>query len=174
MAFLAIFSFFSVSMLIYFFADSFSSNQDYQILMKVSSLWQNSGLENQSVYTSLKAQEVAPIDFDTFLGTGFYHGWSATGSFSRSDTGYLQCYFGYGLMMTIFFYSFLYFYFIKSWAFIKEKKLSTIMLFFFFAIVIGEGKEPYIHHFGEPFVFLMVCLLCEKENSKLICEGNYD
>ena len=143
------------------YPEFFSSIEDFGIYRKLKEIWEG-GMENSSFVTSLQAQEVAPISFETIIGTSIYRGYSGSGVLNRSDTGYLQAYFGYGLIMTVVFYFCLYKCMLENIFAIKDKDTKLLFLFFFAAIAIVEAKEPFIHHYGLPFAFFVGVFLCQK------------
>lgn len=155
------------------YPEFFASIEDFQIYRKLKDLLQG-GAENSSFVTSLMAQEVAPISVETIIGTSIYRGYSSSGVLCRSDTGYIQAYFGYGLIMAIVFYFCLYKLMLKNIFAIKDKDTRLLLLFFFTAIAIVEAKEPFIHHYGLPFVFFMSAFLQQKQeqNEKSLITGD--
>ena len=141
--------------------DFFATINEFEIFRKISDFW-TVGMANSSIVTSLQAQQIAPITSETIIGTSLYRGYSATGLFSRSDTGYLQAYFGYGLVGAVIFYICLYRDMIRNILSINNKKMQILLCMFLVVIIAGEAKEPYIHHYGILFVFYMICLLWHK------------
>lgn len=144
------------------YPDFFASIESFGIYRKIKELLQG-GADNSSFVTSLLAQEVAPISAETILGTSIYRGYSSSGVLCRSDTGYIQSYFGYGLIMAVIFYVCLYGAMLKNIFAIKSRDVKFLMLFFFVAITVVEAKEPFIHHFGLPFAFFMITFLQQKQ-----------
>lgn len=144
------------------YPEFFSSIEDFGIYRKLKEIWEG-GTENSSFLTSLQAQEVAPISIETIIGTSLFRGYSSSGVLNRSDTGYLQAYFGYGLIMAVVFYFCLYKYMLENIFAIKDKDTKLLFLFFFVAIAIVEAKEPFIHHYGLPFAFFIGVFLYQKQ-----------
>ena len=147
------------------YPEFFSSIETFGIYRKLKELLVG-GTDNSSFVTSLLAQEVAPISAETIIGTSIYRGYSANGVLCRSDSGYIQAYFGYGFIMAIVFYVCLYKEMLKNIIVIKNRDTKFIMLFFFAAIVVVEAKEPFIHHFGLPFAFFMIAFLEQKQEQR--------
>lgn len=147
----------------------FSEIDDFEIYRKISEFW-TGDIKDTSIVSSLEAQEKAPISMETIIGTGIFRG-RANGVYQRSDTGYYQNYFGYGLLMAIVFYFILYKCMFRNLMQIKDIKIKIPMYFLFAIIAFGEAKEPYIHHFGNVFVFFMICFLAQKD--QYIYETNY-
>lgn len=140
----------------------FSEIDDFEIFRKVSEFW-TGDVKDTSIVSSLEAQEKAPLSIDTVIGTGIYRGRSAGGSFQRSDAGFYQNYFGYGLIMVIVFYFTLFKCMYKNLKSIQDKHVKITLFFLFAIIIFGEAKEPYIHHFGNVFVYFMICFLSQKK-----------
>ena len=150
------------------YPEFFSSIENFGIYRKIKELLEG-GADNSSFVTSLLAQEVAPISVETIIGTSIYRGYSGSGVLCRSDTGYIQAYFGYGLIMAVVFYVCLYRVMLKNIIVIKNRDIKFIIMFFFAAIVVVEAKEPFIHHFGLPFAFFMTVFLQQKQEQREKC-----
>lgn len=129
--------------------------------------FQEVGIENQNTVHTLREQAVAPICLHTLLGTSYYRG-TVDGLTTMSDTGYLQSYFGNGLILTLVFYFYLYRLMFINVRYIKNRVICILLGFLFLSIVFAEGKEPYIYHYGNTFVFFLACFLSNKPHKQLI------
>lgn len=138
----------------------FTEIEDFEIFRKISEFW-TVGAKESSIVTSLQAQAVAPITTETIIGTSLFRG-NFNGIISTSDTGYYQNYFGYGLIGVIVFYSVLYFIMWSNIKRITDSNIKYLLLFLLLIIMFGEGKEPYIHHYGNIFVLFMASFLSQK------------
>lgn len=138
--------------------------EDFSNFYKLTS-FQEQGFNNQTTISTLKAQAVSPICLHTLIGTSLYRG-SIDGLTTMSDTGYIQSYFGNGLIFTVIFYFFLYKLMFANVRQINNKIVRLLLGFFLFSIVFMEAKEPYIHHFGNTFVFFLACFLANKSSKK--------
>ncbi len=142
------------------------------IIIKFRSIFAEGVLNNETAKT-LITQDVASISVETLLGTGLYRGMTVSGIINMSDTGYLQNYFGLGLIVTIIFYYTIYSCMYKNIKKLKDPVIKFIMGYFFLAIMVAEAKEPYIYHHGELFVFFMIVYMEYKNNYKLIEEDSH-
>ncbi len=141
-------------------ATFFADIEDFSSFHKLIS-FKEVGFEQQTTVRVLREQAVAPICLHTLLGTSLYRG-TIDGLTTMSDTGYIQSYFGNGLIFTVFFYFVLYKLMLKNVRSIRNRVVFIILGFLFVSIAFTEGKEPYIHHFGNTFVFFTACFLANR------------
>ena len=147
--------------LIMVFPAFFNDIENFQTFNKISQLW-TVGVKESSIVKTLNAQVVAPISAETIIGTSIFRGTSGMGVISRSDRGYYQCYFGYGLIVTIIYYYIIYYTILRNILIIGEKKNKLLFFMMLVVMAVGEMKEPYIHHYGNIFVILLACLLANR------------
>lgn len=141
-------------------ASFFSEIDDFRNFTKITDLW-DLGVEDQATVSTLKSQKVAPLSSETLLGTSLYRG-TINGITTMSDTGYIQSYFGHGLIFAFIFYFVLYRSMIINIKAVKNKMVFLVLVFFGLSIALAEAKEPYIYHYGITFVFFLICFLAQK------------
>ena len=124
------------------------------ILSKIYSLF-SGNFANSRTMKDISSQVIAPISLNTFWGTGIYRGISATGIMCTSDFGYVQTYFGYGLVMASLFYLSIFYGMYNAINNIHDKNIKFIMILLAISIAIAEIKEPYMSHYGVLYVFFV-------------------
>ena len=72
-----------------------------------------------------------------------------------SDFGYVQTYFGYGLVMASLFYLSIFYGMYNAINNIHDKNIKFIMILLAISIAIAEIKEPYMSHYGVLYVFFV-------------------
>lgn len=130
---------------------------------KIETLFGGNFAESRTA-RDLKEQTIAPLSIETFFGTGIYRGTSATGIICTSDFGYIQTYFGYGLVVAVVFYVSIFTAMFVSVKRMQDTNVKILMFLLAFSIAIAEIKEPYISHQGVLFVFFVACrsYFCER------------
>lgn len=131
-----------------------SEVENSYILSKIYSLF-SGNFANSRTMKDISSQVIAPISLNTFCGTGIYRGVSATGIMCTSDFGYVQTYFGYGLVMASLFYLSIFYGMYNAINNIHDKNIKFIMILLAISIAIAEIKEPYMSHYGVLYVFFV-------------------
>ena len=87
---------------------------------------------------------IPPISIKTIIGTGITSGVSGNGICVTADGGYVRMYVGIGLPLAILFYLFTFIEIFKLIKRIPDLSVKISLFYFFFVLVLGEYKEPFI------------------------------
>jgi hypothetical protein len=115
-----------------------------------------------STVNALNEMPIPPIDMQTILGTGLAstaNGLNASGS----DIGYVQTYYGFGLLMSGLFYVSLLLYLMKNIFKIINRDARLLCFVFFVPLFIMELKEPFITKITYPFTLFVLIFLSKKK-----------
>ncbi len=154
-----------IGLIITIIPEFFNDIENFEIYKKFIDFLYN---RNESSFiSSLSRQQIAPIDIDTILGTGYHAGESWMGNTTRADSGYIKSYFGFGLPMAIIFYLVFYISTFKTIKKINDLPTKVITFFFLATIIIAEIKEPYIFHFGEPILILTIVYISLNQQCRM-------
>ena len=159
-----LFGYLAIFLLITLAATFFEEIEEFRNFEKITDFGEL-GIEDQATVSTLKSQKVAPLSIYTLIGTSIFRGTAGPGITTMSDTGYLQAYFGHGLIFALIFYITLYKQMYKNVKRISNKLVYIVASYFFLTIMAAEAKEPYIYHYGITFVFFMICFLSYKTNT---------
>ncbi|WP_159818022.1 hypothetical protein [Colwellia sp. 20A7] len=105
---------------------------------------------------------IPALEITTIIGTGLVtnaNGLNASGS----DVGYVQTYYGFGLVVSILFYSSLFFYLARSITSLTNSVNKLLCIVFFIPLFIIEFKEPFITKITYPIILLILIFLSQKE-----------
>ncbi|MCS6095026.1 hypothetical protein [Shewanella baltica] len=111
---------------------------------------------------ALGEMPIPPLDITTIIGTGLAstpNGLNASGS----DIGYIQTYFGFGLIISIFFYASFFVYLVNNIFKLPNSKNKLLCLIFFAPLFIIELKEPFVTKIIYPLILLVLIFLSQKE-----------
>lgn len=106
---------------------------------------------------------IPPITSETLIGTGITSGRSGNGIYVNADGGYVKLYVAYGLIIAIFFYTFLYTKMVGIAKRFRDKSLRFFVYLFILYIVAAEFKEFVIYDMYMLCVFFIMTLLIDKE-----------
>lgn len=121
--------------------------------------------KGSSLY-ALNKMEIPPISLETIIGTGIRRGTSSAGTKIWNDMGYIQSYFGMGLICAAVFYLSLLKKVYKKIAKIGDKGLRYILLFWLTIIYVMELKEPFILKYI-PVFFINISYFVSKREEEL-------
>lgn len=113
---------------------------------------------------------IPPLDIATIIGTGLAstpNGLNASGS----DIGYIQTYFGFGLVNAILFYVSFFFYLANNIFKLPNSKNKLLCLIFCAPLFIIEFKEPFITKITYPLILLVLIFLSQKELGRKDAQG---
>lgn len=111
--------------------------------------------------STLIGMGIPEINEKTFFGLGgslAEDGQNASGS----DVGYIQSYYGYGLVFSFVFYSSFFLYIVKNILVIRVRDYRLLAWVLFIPLFIIELKEPFIFKFVYPVILLSVIYLSRR------------
>ncbi len=117
-----------------------------------------------STVGALAKMPIPRIEVTTIVGTGLA---STTNGFnaSGSDVGYVQTYYGFGLIVAILFYCSLFMYLIRNILKLPTSKNKVLCMIFFIPLFLIEFKEPFITKIVYPMVLLIIIFLSQKQKT---------
>lgn len=110
-----------------------------------------------SAITVIRSMNIPPLTIETFFGTGMIYGITPSGLILNHDAGYVRMYTAIGLVGCVAYYGIIYGYYLSIVNKVKNKTDKRIYLFFLFAIIIGEMKEPFLGK--TPITIILSCIL---------------
>lgn len=143
------------------------SDRYNRLIYKIVDLQENMG--QSGTLQALDNQKVAPITFETIIGTGLSRGISESGLLSNHDGGYFRTYFGIGLIMAILFYGLLYF---SMYCMMRKNASSPVfylLLTYLLVCIIIEYKEPFMLKYIPFFLFTIFSLKVREDGGYNIC-----
>ena len=111
---------------------------------------------------ALAKMPIPALEIKTIIGTGLAakaNGLNASGS----DIGYVQTYYGFGLIVSILFYATLFIYLVKNIIRLPNSTNKLLCAVFFIPLFIIELKEPFITKIIYPLILLILIFLSKKE-----------
>lgn len=117
-----------------------------------------------STLGALGEMPIPRLEVTTIIGTGLAakaNGLNASGS----DIGYVQTYYGFGLVVSILFYVSFFFYLVRSILKIANSANKLLCIVFFMPLFIIEFKEPFITKIIYPLILITLIFLSAKEVS---------
>lgn len=117
--------------------------------------------EDSSV-EAIRGMPIPPIDIETIAGTGLASTPSGLNA-SGSDVGYIQTYYGFGLVFSIVFYLSMFLYLLKNIYMLENRSNRLICFLFFVPLFIIEFKEPFVTKISQPIVLFILIFLSRRE-----------
>ena len=111
---------------------------------------------------ALAKMPIPALEIKTIIGTGLAakaNGLNASGS----DIGYIQTYYGFGLVISILFYGSFFFYLVRNILKLDNSGNKLLCIVFFMPLFIIEFKEPFITKIIYPIMLLILIFLSQKE-----------
>ena len=114
-------------------------------------------------YFAGDTRKVPGISMETIIGTGVISGKAGNGIEINVDGGYLRLYVGYGLILSVFFYIYLFYTFLTLSRKARPLPIKYSMFLMLVIIFISELKEWSIYSSCHLMVFFLMSLLSENE-----------
>lgn len=119
-----------------------------------------------STLGALTEMPIPPIEISTIIGTGLAStpsGYNASGS----DIGYIQNYYGFGLIVATLFYGSLFYYLTSNIFRLLKSRSKVLCMIFFIPLFLIEFKEPFVTKVAYPIVLLILIFLSQKQQNEL-------